>query len=418
VNEDLGEERTKRVSARAGPRWSFAIALGTALFSAFSYAAPLVEIATLRGRDFAISHSGTQLVAFIWDAVCVYSVADPLGSRDCQSLPFIEPSRTPPRARWAPDDSALVVSAEDHDDVPGIWILPLRGTDRSPIRVHSGRGPGPGSGGDYVEAFLSSKQLLITPRYGGYAIFDIEARSISASCNWRETDGWSQWLDADGIAVGTNRLGDVLVSVLTGVPGRATLSCTPERRAESTPDGWAWLQFESVLAPNALVYSRQRYDAGPTFEIGARLQVLDPKTLASTGELPPGAPAQVDPSRTLIAAIRRDQADGLRLVVYRVTDRAELLDVSLGRRVSEWPLSDYDWAALRPRWSPDGRYVLVMTRGLRRSDAELVSIATGTVERAFEDAPTVEDAKWVGARLIVSSLIDGIRIYEPATADR
>lgn len=373
--------------------------------------ASLSLLAALPGRDFDISHAGTEFAAFDDGSVCVYSVIDPGLDKKCFSVP-INPGRAVPQVRWAPDDSALAVSAEDFADTPGIWILRLAGANGTPTRIHTGRPPGPGSGGDAIEAFLNSSQLITSPRYGGFAIFDVQSGATS-SCEWDETDGRTEWISDHALVVGTNHFGALQVAKVTGAPGEANLSCSPTRRAESTPSGLIWHQFEAVLAPDRLLYSQQRYDSGQSWEIGSSLVALNATTLEFVAEYPPGAPASVSPKNDLIAALRRDSGGGIQIVFYQVSDHLPILEMPSASGVSPWPLVAAEWSALRPKWSLDGQYVLIVENHLMAAEADLISIADGTIDHALKDIPKVLQVEWTtGNRLIVGTQLDGIRVYE------
>jgi hypothetical protein len=341
----------------------------------------------------------------------VYSVIDPSLGKKCFSVP-INPGRAVPQVRWAPDDSSLAVSAEDFADTPGIWILRLAGANGVPTRIHTGRPPGPGSGGDAVEVFLNSSQLITSPRYGGYAVFDVQSGATS-SCEWGEMDGRTEWISEYNLVVGTNHFGDLQVAKVTGASGEAKLSCSPTRRAESTPSGLIWHQFEAVLAPDRLLYSQQRYESGQEWQIGSNLVELNATTLEFVAEYPPGAPASASPEKDLIAAIRRDPGGGMQIVFYRVSDHLPILELSSASGVLPLPLNDAEWSALRPKWSLDGQYVLIVENHLMAAEAELISIADGTIDHVLKDIPRVLQVEWTtGSRLIVGTQLDGIHVYE------
>ena len=386
------------------------VGLWAALSFPLSWGASLALVAELPGRDFDLSHDGERFAAFDGSSVCVYAIADPEADKRCFAIPIV-PTRAVPQVRWAPDDSALAVSGEDVADTPGIWILSLRTPNSEPVRVHTGRPPGPGSGGDAVESFLSAGQLLISARYGGYAIFDIEDGARSG-CPWVETDGRREWLREHGLVVGTNRFGDIQVAKAVGPPGGASLSCVPVRRGESTPAGLVWHQFEAVLAPDRLLFSQQKYDAGQSWEIGSRLVALDAETLEFVAEYPPGAPASVSPRGDLIAAVRAESAERMRFMVYRSSDQLQIFDLP-STSSAPMPLTDSEWATLQPKWSQDGKYVLVVANHLMTAQAELMSIDDRRIDQVLRDVPRILRAAWTtGNRLIVSSLLDGIRMYE------
>ncbi len=250
-----------------------AVAACAVLLCRVSLAASLSPLATWSGRGFTVSHSGAQFAAFAGPSVCVYSIASPERDRICVALP-LDPVRAEPRVRWAPDDSALAVSGEDEAYTPGIWIVRLTDAGAASVRVHMGRGRGPGSGADELQAFLDAHHVLISPRYGGYGILDIDTGTIS-SCNWGETDGRTEWDVRTGYIAGTNRFGDAQVSRVVEGPGGPVLSCSRVRRADQTQTGFVWHQFEAVLDSDRLLFSRQRYDAALYWAIGAETAALD-----------------------------------------------------------------------------------------------------------------------------------------------
>jgi len=386
------------------------VGLCTVLLSPLSWGESLTLIAQLPGRDFDLSQEGQQFAAFDGNSVCVYSVADPEVGKRCFAVP-INPIRAVPQVRWGPDDSGLAVSGEDFADTPGIWIMSLTSPNSEPVRVHTGRPPGPGSGGDSVEAFLNPGQLLINGRYGGYAIFDIETGARSG-CQWGETDGRREWLPEHSLVVGTNRFGDIQVAKAVGGPGDTALSCMPVRRAESTPGGIVWYQFEAILAPDKLLFSQQMYDAGQSWEIGSRLVALNAMTLEFVAEYPQGAPASVSPQGDLVAAIRRQSDERMQFVVYRISDRLQILDLP-STNPAPAPLTGSEWATLKPKWSLEGEYVLFVENRLMTAQAELMSIDQRRIDPVLRGIPRVLDAEWTTSnRLIVSSLFDGIRVYE------
>jgi len=386
------------------------VGLSAALSTPLSWGESLDLVAELRGRDFDLSHDGEQFAAFDGNSVCVYSVVDPVAGEMCFAVP-INPQRAVPQVRWAPDDSALAVSGEDLADTPGIWLLSLGTPNSKPVRVHTGLPPGPGSGGDAVESFLSARQLLISPRYGGYAVLDIEGGTASG-CQWVETDGRRDWFPKYSLAVGTNRFGDIQVAKAVARPGGIALSCAPVRPAEPTPSGLVWYQFEAILAPDSLLFSKQRYDAGQLWEIGSPLVALDPTTLRLIAEYPRGAPASVSPRGDLIAAVRNESAERMRFVVYRTSDQVLILDLP-SANPAPVPLTDSEWATLKPKWSPDGQYVLVVEDRLMAAQAELISITDSRIDQVLSGIPRVLDAVWTTSdRLVISSLLDGIRVYK------
>lgn len=386
------------------------VGLGTALLSPISWGASLTLVAELPGRDFDLSHEGKRFAAFDGNSVCLYSVADPEVGKKCFVVP-INPNRAVPQVRWAPDDSSLAVSGDDFADTPGIWILSLTGPNSEPVRIHTGRPPGPGSGGDAVVGFLNAGQLLMSGRYGGYGIFDIETGARSG-CQWGETDGRRQWFQEHGLVVGTNRFGDIQVAKAIGGPDDTTLSCIPVRRAESTLGGIVWYQFEAILAPDMLLFSQQIYDAGQSWEIGGRLVALNAMTLQFVAEYPPGAPASVSPQGDLVAAVRGESDERMQFVVYRISDRLPILELP-STNPPPAPLTDSEWATLQPKWSLEGEYVLFVENDLMTAQAELMSIAERKIDPVLRGIPRVLDADWTTSdRLIVSCLFDGIRVYE------
>ena len=319
-----------------------------------------------------------------------------------------------PRVRWAPDDSAIAVSGEDDDYTPGIWIVRLTAADAAPVRVHTGRGPGPGSGGGELEAFLDARHMLISPRYGGYDILDIETGAIS-SCGWLETDGVSEWDSRSGYIAGTNRFGDAQVSRVVEAPGGPRLSCSRGGKTDHTQAAYVWHQFEAVLTPNRLLFSRQRYDAAQYWEIGAEVVALDAATLETVATYPKGAPAAVSPQGNRIAALRPNLPDGVRVVVYSVSDEAPIVDVATAISFTVAPYDGHSWVTLRPKWSPDGRFVLILESGVVRMNAELISVANGAIESVLDDIPPVLKVEWLAPnRLIVWTVGDEIRMYSLA----
>jgi hypothetical protein len=379
-----------------------------------SLAASLSLLATWSGRGFNVSHSGEQFAAWSAASVCVYSITNPDRARTCIAVPLYAP-RVEPRVRWAPDDSALAVSGQDEAYTPGIWIVRLTetGVAGTPVRVHTGRGPGPGSGGDELEAFLDAHHVLISPRGGGYDILDIETGAAS-SCGWLETDGRTDWDSRSRYIAGTNRFGDAQVSHVVERSGGLTLACSRVRRADQTQS--VWHQFESVLRSDRLLFSRQRYEAFAQYwAIGADVVAVDAATLETVATYPKGAPAAVSPQGNLVAALRADSPDGVRFVIYSAADGAPIVDVASAIRDSIVP-DDSQWAALRPRWSPDGRFVLILENDVVTRNAELISVANGTVETILDDIPPVLAVEWLaGSRLMVSTVGDEIRLYALAT---
>jgi hypothetical protein len=374
-----------------------------------SLAISLSLLATWSGRGFNVSHSGAQFAAFAGASVCVYSISSPDRERTCSALP-VDLARAELRVRWAPDDSALAVSGQDDAYTPGIWIVRLTNAGGAPVRVYTGRGPGPGSGGDELQAFLDAHHMLISPRYGGYAILNLDTGGTSG-CSWGETDGPTEWIPASGYAVGTNRFGDALVSRVVEGPSGPTLSCSRIRRAEETRAGFVWHQFEAVLAQNRLLFSKQRYDDGQYWAIGADVVALDAATLETVATYPRGAPATVSPQGDLVAALRPDSPDGVRFVVYSLSDAVPILDVASAIRFTPAPES-FRWPALRPKWSPDGRFVFILENDFVTKKAELISVANRTVETVLDDILPVIAVEWLAAnRLIVSTVGDEIRMY-------
>jgi hypothetical protein len=103
----------------------------------------------------------------------------------------------------------------------------------------------------------------------------------------------------------------------------------------------------------------------------------------------------------------------MRIVIYRVSDHLPILELPSASGVLPQPLNDAEWSALRPTWSIDGQYVLVVENHLMTAEAELISIADGTIDHALKDIPRVLQVEWTtGNRLIVGTQLDGIRVYE------
>jgi len=373
--------------------------------------ASLSLVARLPGRDYDVSHAATEIATFSDGSVCVYSIANPNSGRKCFVVP-IDALGAIAHVRWAPDDSALAISGQDFDYTPGLWILQLADDEGVPVRIYSGRPPGPGSGGDNLEDFINSKQLIISPRYGGYAVFDIDTRAIS-SCGWGETDGATEWVPEYGFVIGTNRFGDTQVATAVGNSGEVTLSCNPVRRAQSTPNGSVWRQFEDAWGPDRLLFSEQIFDRGTEWKIGAMLVALDAETLEFVQELPAGAPASLSPRGDMIAALRRDIEDIVSVVVYRISDYVPVLELQLNGRVTQTPSSyaiNYGWAALRPSWSPDGQYVLV--NGVSGVGVELISVTDASVERVLDNISSHQEYRWIANDRLIGKSLSGIRIYE------
>jgi hypothetical protein len=384
---------------------SGAVATCAVLVCHTSLAASLSLLSTWSGRGFNVSHSGAQLAAFVAPSVCVYSITDRHRQRTCIALP-IDQANVEPRVRWAPDDSALAVSGEDAQHARGIWIIRLTDARVMPIRVHTG----PRSGTDELQGFLDARHVLLSPRYGGWVILDVDTGATS-SCGWSETDGRTEWDARSGYIAGTNRFGDAQVSRVVARPGGPALACSRAPPAVHTQAAYVWNQFEAVLAPNRLLFSRQRYDAALYWAIGAELVALDAASLETVATYPKGAPAAVSPRGDLIAALRPNLPDGLRFVIYSVSDTAPVVDVASAIPFTPAP-DDSVWAGLRPKWSLDGRFVLIVESDVVRRNAELVSVANGTIEPVLDDIPPVLAIEWLTAnRLIVSNVGDEIRTY-------
>lgn len=387
--------------------------IALSLFVCTVSAAQLALVREVPGTAFDISSDGAMIAAIEPGRICLHAVVSAAG--DCFESPLALDLHMNGRLRWSPDRLQLAVSGPESAVGGAVWIFDLSGgPSGEPRRVYATGSPGPGVGIVNVVDWINRSELLVWIGRAGYRILDLDAGTLTG-CGWDDMDGSFERLADLGVSIASNRFGDMLIAREQPTAAGTRMLCEAARQAESTPRGLIWNQFEDRLSAQALLFSQQIYDRGAQWRIGAPLALYDAATLDFVTELPSGAPASVSPDQRLIAALRQSADESVAVHVYRTTDFLPVAQIPVALTAAPGTddlgivYSYQDWAAIRPKWSPSGAYVLIRTPA---GSSTLVSIGDKTGETVLAAQEPILDADWTTDNRVFVRSASSIRIYD------